>query len=158
MTQYSEITLFRALMMLGFKKVGPRTLKKGDVKVSLKFDYEIAWELQTPTTKELLSSQRDLVRRLYELKVLSEQDLNYLALLGLDFRKHIEEAQFSRIAISFINQVILPELQKILRRNNNKCPICYKRIISLTSFYNHLNYYHKEYLEKLTSEIIGNIP
>lgn len=158
MTRSTEITLFKALMMLGFEKIGPRTLRKGNVKVSVKIDYEVTWEIETQTTRELLSNQRDLVRRLYELKVIDDYDLDYLALLGLDFRKHIEESKFSRIAIAFINQVVLPELQKILRQNNMRCPVCDKRLISLSSFYNHLSYYHRDYLERLASEIVGNTP
>lgn len=158
MTRSSEITLFRALMMLGFEKIGARVLKKGDVKVSVKFDIEVTWEVQTSRTREILSNQRDLIRRLYELKAINDQDLDYLALLGFDFRRQIEESQFSHVAISFINQVILPELQKILRRNSMKCPVCNKRMVSIGDFYNHLNYYHQDYLQKLNEEIIGRIP
>ncbi|AWR96292.1 hypothetical protein DFR86_01195 [Acidianus sulfidivorans JP7] len=153
-------TLFKALMMIGFEKVGPRTLKRGDVKVSIVYTYEVYWEIETKNTKEIFSNQKSLMRRLYDLKVITDDELEYLAMLGLDFREEIieESSRFSHVAISFINQIIIPHLQKILRENRMRCPVCNKRMMSTSNFYNHLNYFHKEYLEELTSQVVGKIP
>ncbi|ARM74771.1 hypothetical protein [Acidianus manzaensis] len=159
MNSSRRLTLFKALMMIGFQKIGPRTLQKGDIKVSINFSYEVNWELETTDTKEVYSNQKSLVKRLYELRAISNEDLDYLATLGLDFREDIEEStKFSHVAISFINQIVLPQLQKILRENGMRCPVCNRRMMSTSHFYNHLNYFHKEYLEELTSQMIGKTP
>lgn len=81
------ITLFKALIMLGFEKVAPRTLQRGQVTVRVNFDYDITWHIDTPLGSATYYSQKAALHGLVLRLAISKEELEFLASIGLDYAK-----------------------------------------------------------------------
>ncbi len=80
-------TLFKALIMLGFQKVAPRTLQRGQVTVRVNFGYEVKWHIDTPLGSATYYSQKAALHGLVLRLVVSKEELEFLASIGLDYAK-----------------------------------------------------------------------
>ncbi len=74
-------------MMIGFQKIAPRTLKRGDVTVEVTFGYEVRWYIKTPLGSAKYYTQKAALHGLVLRLVLSKEELEFLAQLGLDYAK-----------------------------------------------------------------------
>lgn len=167
----ANLTLFKALLLIGFEKVAPRTLKRGDVTITVTFIPNVRWIVRLPHITYELSTQKEVLHKLVHEGIISRKELEYLASIGLDIAKEeivqseeITTGSLIDVRRAFITQVIMPRLEILLRTNGMKCPVCGKRFRSTTEFYNHLNTTevraeeHKKILEGIYEEVTGIKP
>ncbi|WP_338598920.1 hypothetical protein V6M85_08865 [Sulfolobus tengchongensis] len=82
------VSLYKALMMIGFEKVAPRTLRRGNVEVHLRFGYgEAKWEIHTPLGSATYLSQKRALHGLVLRFAISKEDLEILSSLGVDYAR-----------------------------------------------------------------------
>ncbi|WP_236750713.1 hypothetical protein [Acidianus sp. HS-5] len=167
----ANLTLFKALLLIGFEKVAPRTLKRGNVTITVTFVPNVRWIIRLPHVTYELSTQKDVLHKLVHEGIVSRKELEYLASIGLEIAKQeivqseeITTGSLIDVRRAFITQVIMPRLESVLRSNGMKCPVCGKRFRSVTEFYNHLNVTevrseeHKKILEGIYEEVTGIKP
>ena len=167
----ANLTLFKALLLIGFEKVAPRTLKRGEVTITVTFIPNVRWIIRLPHITYELSTQKEVLHKLVHEGIISRKELEQLASLGLEIAKEELEQSEEMVTGSlidvrraFITQVIMPRLEALLKTNGMKCPVCGKRFRSVTEFYNHLNLTevrseeHKKILENVYEEVTGIKP
>ncbi|BFH74070.1 hypothetical protein SJAV_20140 [Sulfurisphaera javensis] len=82
------VSLFKALMMIGFEHVAPRTLQRGEVTIIVHYKgYDVKWEIFTPFGSATYHSQKAALHGLVLRLAISKEELEYLASLGLEYAK-----------------------------------------------------------------------
>ncbi|MCI2414863.1 MAG: hypothetical protein MPF33_06425 [Candidatus Aramenus sp.] len=167
------VSLFKALISVGFEKVAPRTLKRGEVTVSVKFGRDVKWVVVTPSGTFTYYSQRSALHGLVIRNALTREDLEIMSMMGLEYaREELEKLgsarrkvdgseNLRRIKSEFIKQVVYPLLLQVLLNNDYQCPICGEVMESTHDFFLHLNASttmrrrHREFMKELTAEVTG---
>ncbi len=81
-----KVTLFKALMHVGYRRVAPRTLSRGNNLVQLKFSSgEGKWYVNTPFGGGAYSSSRDALHALVLRFALDKNDLKKMIDFGLSY-------------------------------------------------------------------------
>jgi len=82
------VSLFKALMALGFEHVAPRTLQRGDVVIIVHPSYgDFRWILESPLGSATYYSQKQLLHGLVLRLALTKEDLELLASMGIEYAK-----------------------------------------------------------------------
>jgi len=81
-------SLFKALMALGFERVAPRTLQRGDVVIIAHPTWgEFKWILHSPFGTATYYSQKQLLHGLVLHLALTKGELELLASMGIEYAK-----------------------------------------------------------------------
>jgi len=82
------VSLFKALMALGFEHVAPRTLQRGDVVIIVHPSYgDFRWILESPLGSATYYSQKQLLHGLVLRLALTKEELELLASMGVEYAK-----------------------------------------------------------------------
>ncbi len=165
------VSLFKALISVGFEKVAPRTLKRGEVTVSVKFGREVKWVIETPSGTFTYYNQRSALHGLVIRNVVTREDLEVMSMIGLEYAAeelerldsawNYDTENLRRIKSEFLKQAVYPLLLQVLLHNDYRCPICGEVMDSTHSFFLHLNAptamrrRHREFVKELTAEVTG---
>jgi len=83
------VSLFKALMALGFEHVAPRTLQRGDVVIIVHPSYgDFRWILESPLGSATYYSQKQLLHGLVLRLALTKEELELLASMGIEYAKN----------------------------------------------------------------------
>ena len=99
-TKPERLTLFKALMLVGFTKAGPGRLERGRCHVKFKMGYEPHWWINTPLGTKEYESQGQTLHALTLYRLVTRQDLEKMSEFGfaqarkeiLDYDKTTERA------------------------------------------------------------------
>jgi hypothetical protein len=78
----AKLTLFKALMYVGFESCGPRKICRGNVTISLRIGHRAHWYVSTPLGIRDYQSQRHVLHALALYKLVNKEDLQKMAELG----------------------------------------------------------------------------
>ncbi|QIW23986.1 hypothetical protein EWF20_07365 [Sulfolobus sp. S-194] len=82
------VSLFKALMMIGFEHVAPRTLQRGNTTIFVYHSmYGLKWVINTQFGSASYYSQKDVLHGLVLRLVISKEELEFLASLGIDYAR-----------------------------------------------------------------------
>ncbi|QKR00706.1 hypothetical protein GWK48_10175 [Metallosphaera tengchongensis] len=79
------VSLFQALLAVGFERVAPRTLQRGGTKVEVKFGSEVKWIVSTPFGTASYLSQRAALHGMVLRLALTQEDLSIIRDLGVEY-------------------------------------------------------------------------